>query len=104
VPGKAFDQSAPIGDIHPACEIGHPDSGRIYLSVNGETRHDSDIANLIYGVPAIVSRVSELFVLEPGDLIYTGTPEGVGRLQPGDEVFGEIEGIGSLRINIGEPV
>ncbi|WP_281300707.1 MULTISPECIES: fumarylacetoacetate hydrolase family protein [unclassified Iodidimonas] len=104
VTGKAFDQSAPISAIYPACDIGHPDSGRIYLTVNGDIRHDSDISNLIYGVPAIISRVSELFILEPGDLIYTGTPEGVGRLLPGDTVYGAIDGIGSLTITITDPV
>jgi len=97
---KGFDASAPIGDITPASVCGHPAAGRIRLLVNGETRQDGDLADQIWPVPEIIAALSRLVSLAPGDLIFTGTPEGVGALNRGDEVVGEIDGVGSVRTRI----
>jgi fumarylpyruvate hydrolase len=90
--GKGFDASAPLGQIRPAARRGAFD-GRIALSVNGETKQDGMLSDMIWGVPEIISAVSKLWTLQPGDLIFTGTPDGVGPLQTGDKVVGEIEGL-----------
>lgn len=97
---KGFDHSAPIGSIAPASRIGHPASGRIALAVNGEVRQSGDLAEMIWPVPDIVAFLSQLVALEPGDLIYTGTPEGVGQARRGDRLVGEIEGVGVLDFTI----
>lgn len=102
VTGKSFDHSAPCGTIYRAADIGHPAKGRIRLAVNGDLRQDSDLSAMIYGVPQIVSRMSSLFELFPGDLIYTGTPAGVGPVVPGDVMVGMIEGLGTLTTHVGE--
>lgn len=102
VTGKAFDHSAPCGTIHRAADVGHPAKGRIRLAVNGEVRQDSDLSAMIYSVPQIVSRMSSLFELAPGDIIYTGTPAGVGPVVPGDVMVGMIEGLGTLTTHVGE--
>jgi fumarylpyruvate hydrolase len=96
---KAFDASAPIGAIRPA-SLGHVERGPIWLSVNGEVRQQSDISAMIWSVPFIIAELSTLFELKAGDLIYTGTPAGVGPLKPGDEVECGIEGLQSLRNTI----
>lgn len=98
--GKAFDQSAPVSAIHRASEIGHPASGAIWLKVNDETRQSADLNQLIWPVPDIVAFLSKLFVLKPGDLIYTGTPAGVGPLEPGDRLLGAIDGVDQISIRI----
>ena len=90
--GKAFDGSAPIAAIRPA-SAGHVSRGRIWLAVNGEMRQQGDIADLIWNVPEIIAELSALFELRPGDLIYTGTPAGVGPVKPGDRLEGGIEGL-----------
>jgi fumarylpyruvate hydrolase len=100
---KAFDCSAPLGAIRPASE-GHLSKGRIWLTVNGQLRQESDIAEMIWSVPEIIAELSTLFELEPGDLIFTGTPAGVGALKPGDGVAGGIEGLETLRHTIGPAV
>lgn len=92
--GKSFDNSAPIGAIRPAG--GPPPRGRIQLSVNGVSRQDGQIADMIWDVPEIIAGASRLWALAPGDLIFTGTPEGVGPLARGDRVEGVIEDVGSL--------
>jgi fumarylpyruvate hydrolase len=97
---KGFDASAPIGDIMPASRIGHPASGRITMAVNGQTRQSGDLADQIWPVPDIIAALSQLVVLFPGDLIFTGTPEGVGPLAIGDEVLGEIDHIGAVKTRI----
>jgi fumarylpyruvate hydrolase len=97
---KGFDASAPIGDITPASIGGHPATGRISLSVNGVTRQDGDLADQIWPVPDIIAALSRLVTLAPGDLIFTGTPEGVGPLSRGDTVQGDIAGVGSVRTRI----
>lgn len=98
--GKAFDASAPISAIHELSAPALPRAGRIALSVNGETRQDADLGDMIWGCDEIVSQLSRLFRLEPGDLIYTGTPAGVGALVRGDAVEGRIDGIATVSIRI----
>ena len=98
--GKDFDNAAVISEIHPAEDIGHPTSGRIRLAVNGETRQDSDLANLIWSVPEIIAHLSQFYRLQPGDLVYTGTPDGVGPVGPGDRVDAEIEDVAALELRI----
>lgn len=93
---KGFDGSAVCGPIHPASETGHIDSGRITLSVNGELRQQGDISQMIWSLPEIISELSTLVELQPGDLVYTGTPAGVGRLTPGDLVEITIDRLGRL--------
>lgn len=101
--GKAFDDSAVIGPIKPASKIGHPTKGRIWLAVNGEVKQDLDIADLIWDVEEIVSILSHTMRIQPGDLIYTGTPSGVGPLKVGDKVTGGVEGVGEHNITIVAP-
>jgi fumarylpyruvate hydrolase len=98
---KGFDQSAPVTPIRLAKDVGHPTSGAIWLSVNGETRQTGDLADMIWPVADIVSQVSQAVVLKPGDLIFTGTPAGVGALKRGDKVAGGLEGIGEFQFEIG---
>jgi fumarylpyruvate hydrolase len=98
--GKDFENAAVIGPVRPASEIGHPDRGRIELRVNGERRQDSDLANLIWSVPAIIAHLSTYYRLEPGDLVYTGTPDGVGPVRPGDRISGSVEGVGEIELSI----
>jgi fumarylpyruvate hydrolase len=97
--GKAFDASAPIATIRPA-SLGHVERGRIWLSVNGETRQQSDVGEMIWGVSEIIAELSTLFELKAGDLIYTGTPAGVGPLKPGDQIECGVEGLETLRNTI----
>ena len=93
---KGFDHSAAIGPIHPAASLGHPRRGQIWLTVNGAERQRSDLAEMIWDVPGIIAALSRLWRLAPGDLIYTGTPHGVGPVRPGDVVAVGIEGLGVL--------
>ena len=97
---KAFEGSAPCGDLHPASEIGHPAGGAIRLAVNGETRQAGDLDQLIWKVPEIVAYLSGLFTLAPGDLIFTGTPAGVAAVSRGDELHGTVEGVGEVRTTV----
>ncbi|MDX2274006.1 MAG: fumarylacetoacetate hydrolase family protein [Hyphomonadaceae bacterium] len=97
---KAFDQSAPIAPITRAAQIGHPARGRIWLSVNGETKQDADIADMIWSPVEIIAHLSRSFALQPGDLIFTGTPAGVGAIGPGDAVLGGIEGLTQLAFSV----
>jgi len=97
---KGFDASAPIGAIAPAAEIGHPAAGAITLHVNGQPRQSGDLADQIWPVPEIIAALSKLVHLAPGDLIFTGTPEGVGPLQKGDLAEGAIAGIGTVTTKI----
>jgi fumarylpyruvate hydrolase len=100
--GKAFDKSAACGPIRRASETGRLEKGAIKLTVNGATRQQADLAELIWSVPEIISILSRSVRLAPGDLIYTGTPAGVGPLVPGDVCVVEIEGVGHLTTGIGE--
>lgn len=101
--GKSFDQSAPCGALQPAAKIGHPAKGKIWLSVNGTEKQKGDLTELIWSVPEIIAKLSEQVTLDAGDIILTGTPAGVGALVPGDKVECGIDGIGTLKIAIGEP-
>jgi len=94
--GKAFDLSAPITAIHAVADNGHIREGEINIKVNGEIRQQADIRDLIWSVPEIVAELSTLFELHPGDLIYTGTPAGVGPVVAGDLMEGYIEGLDTL--------
>ena len=96
---KGFDQSAPLGAITPAA--GAAWTGAIRLSVNAAARQDADLADMIWSVPEIISECSRLWALKPGDLIYTGTPEGVGPLVAGDHVLAAIDGLDDLSFSIG---
>jgi fumarylpyruvate hydrolase len=98
---KGFDESAPVTPIRLASEIGHLNAGRIWLTVNGETRQTGDLADMIWPVADIVSHVSQAVVIKPGDLIFTGTPAGVGALKRGDKVAGGVDGIADFHFEIG---
>lgn len=93
---KGFDHSAPVSPIARAADIGHPEQGRIWLEVNGQRRQGGDIADMIWSVREILGELSTWFELQPGDLVFTGTPAGVGPLQPGDRVRGGVDGVGIL--------
>ncbi len=99
-PAKSFEQAAPLAAIRPASEVGHPRAGQIWLDVNGERRQRGDIADLILGIPEALAELSGLFTLAPGDLLFTGTPSGVGPVVPGDRITGGIDGLGEIRIDI----
>ena len=98
--GKAC--SAAITAIHPVSKVGHIQRGRIWLAVNDQVRQQADVADLIWSVPETIAELSTLFKLEPGDLIYTGTPAGVGAVRIGDVVSGGIDGLERLENRIGE--
>jgi fumarylpyruvate hydrolase len=98
--GKDFENSAIIGPLRPVEDIGHPVAGQIRLSVNGELRQDSDLDKLIWSVPEIISHLSRFYRLQPGDLIYTGTPEGVGPVGPGHKITGSVAGVGEVALSI----
>jgi fumarylpyruvate hydrolase len=97
---KGFDQSAVCGEIHPVAEVGHPVNGRIWLRVNGDLRQQGDLAEMMWKVPNIIANLSSMVRLEAGDLIYTGTPAGVGPVERGDLLEGGVEGIATLRARI----
>ena len=97
---KAFDHSAPISAIRPVVAGGHVASGRIWLEVNGEPRQDADVAGMTWSVPEIIAELSTLYLLQPGDLIFTGTPAGVGPVQRGDRIVAGIDGLETLRTSI----
>ena len=97
---KAFDDSAPITAIRRSTEIGHPRSGAIRLAVNGVTRQNADLKDLLWSVSELVAELSKLFSLRAGDLLFTGTPAGVGPVQRGDELHGAIDGVGEITLRI----
>ncbi len=97
---KAFEHSAPCAPLVPAAEIGHPSEGAIRLKVNGELRQQGDLNQMIWKVPEMISYLSDLFELQAGDVILTGTPSGVAAVQRGDIMEGEIDGIGTLRVAV----
>ena len=99
--GKGFDRSAVVGPIHPVAAVGHLSEGSIKLTVNGETKQDADLKELIWSVPEIISYLSGLVELAPGDLIMTGTPAGVGAMVPGDVCVVSIAGLPDLTTKIG---
>lgn len=99
--GKAFEHSAPIGAIHPKATTGELTRGAITLDVNGQRRQTGDLSDLIWSVNETIAALSRAWTLAPGDLIYTGTPAGVGAVMAGDTLVGAIEGLGELRLAIG---
>ena len=98
--GKSFAQSAPIGPIRRAEEVGHVAEGEIALTVNGEPRQQSDVSKLIWSVAESIAYLSEYETLEPGDIIMTGTPEGVNAVQRGDLMVGSVAGLGEIRVRV----
>jgi fumarylpyruvate hydrolase len=98
--GKGFDQSAPLSPITPASTAGHLERGAIWLKVNGTERQRSDVSRLMWSVPEVIANLSEYVTLAPGDLIFTGTPEGVGKVVRGDQLVGGIDGLGELRVTL----
>jgi fumarylpyruvate hydrolase len=97
---KGFDYSAPIGPIHPVSKIGQLSKGEIWLAVNGDDKQRSDISQMIWPVADTIAFLSSLFELQPGDLIYTGTPEGVGAVVKGDVMTGGVAGIGEFAVRV----
>jgi len=98
--GKAFEHAAPCSEVVPVSEIGHPVDARLWLEINGEMRQDGNINQMIWNVPETISYLSGLFTLAPGDLIYSGTPAGVGPVQKGDVLKGGVDGVAELTINV----
>ena len=98
--GKAFERSAPCGPVHPVSEVGHPEKGPVVLKVNGETRQEGDLNQMIWKVPEMISYLSEYFDLAAGDVILSGTPSGVGAVTKGDVIETSIEGLGSLTVTV----
>ena len=98
--GKSFSQAAPIGPIHPVDTVGHPQHGKIWLEVNGVRRQEGDLAEMIWDVPHTLSFLSQYYELLPGDLVFTGTPSGVGAVHVGDRLTGGIDGLGELSVVI----
>lgn len=98
--GKAFERSAPCSAIVPASQIGHPSKGAIWLTVNGDTRQRGDLSQLIWSVPESIAHLSSFFTLAPGDLLFTGTPAGVGAVKRGDVLKGGVDGIGEIEIRV----
>jgi len=99
--GKNVEASSPLGLIHPVAEVGHLHKGAIRLSANGTVKQDADLADLIWPVADVVAFLSGLYRLEAGDLIYTGTPAGVGAVLPGDRIEVSIAGLSALHVTIG---
>ena len=98
--GKAFERSAPCGPIHPVTSIGHLPEGNLKLTVNGETRQEGDLNQMIWKVAEMISYLSEYFELAPGDIIQSGTPSGVGPVERGDVMVMTVDGLGSLTVNV----
>ena len=99
--GKAFESAAPCSEIVPASAIGHPAGGAVWLKVNGETRQTGDLNQLIWKVPEMIAYLSGLFELRAGDLIFSGTPAGVGPVKCGDVLHGGIAGVGEIKVTVG---
>lgn len=97
---KAFEYSAPVSEIVPATSLGHPDKGRIWLSVNGVQKQEGDLDQMIWKIPEIIAELSKLFTLAPGDVIMTGTPSGVGPVSRGDVVECGVDGVANLSLTV----
>ena len=102
--GKSFDHSAPLGALAPASDVGHRTDLAITLTVNGKIRQSSTIAHMTWNVAEVISKLSEHYRLEAGDIIMTGTPEGVGAVEVGDVIEASVEGLPGLTITIAEPL
>ncbi len=99
--GKNFEQSTVCADIVPRSALGVLQQGAIQLQVNGETRQHSDLSQLIWNIPELLADLSQFYHLQPGDLIFTGTPDGVGAVKPGDQISGQVDGVGEIQLTIG---
>jgi fumarylpyruvate hydrolase len=99
--GKAFESAAPCSEIVPASAIGHPAQGAVWLRINGEERQKGDLNQLIWKVPEMIVYLSGLFELRAGDLIFSGTPAGVGPVKRGDVLHGGVDGVGELKVTVG---
>lgn len=97
---KAFEHSAPVSEIVPVEAIGHPANGNIWLKVNGELRQQGDLDQMIWKIPEVISELSRLFTLAPGDIIMTGTPSGVGPVVRGDTVTCGVDGVAALAVTV----
>jgi fumarylpyruvate hydrolase len=95
---KGFDRSAPLSPLYPTSLVGHPSQGAITLAINGVEKQRGDLADMIWSLAEIIAHLSQLVELAPGDLLFTGTPEGVGAIKPGDALVGRIEGVGELKV------
>lgn len=100
--GKDFEKSAVCTPILPVGDLGVLTGGAITLQVNGETKQSADLSQLIWNIPELLADLSKFYHLEPGDIIYTGTPEGVGPVKPGDRISGHIDGVGDVTLNVGQ--
>jgi len=98
--GKGFDNAGPCTAIKPVAMTGHPEKGSIWIKVNGESRQSGDLNMQIWKVPETIAYISTFVALQPGDLIFNGTPEGVSKVQPGDKLEGHVDGVGDLTITI----
>ncbi len=98
--GKGFDHSAPIGPIHPVAQVGDVGKAAIALSVNGQVRQSSDVSKLIWNIAETIEHLSRLWELQPGDLIFSGTPEGVAAVKAGDLMEGTVAGVGTLKVRV----
>ncbi len=99
---KGFDASAPCTELHPVATIGHPSMARIWLEVNEQVRQDGKLDEMIWPVADVIAHLSRLVTLAPGDLIFTGTPAGVGPLAPGDRVRGGVDGVARFELRMGQ--
>ena len=97
--GKSFDESAPITALKPVSVTGHPAKGAIWLKVNGKFTQQGDLNEMIWSVPETIAYLSKLVTLRPGDIIMSGTPAGVGPVQPGDRLEGHVDGVGDLTVS-----
>jgi fumarylpyruvate hydrolase len=98
--GKAFDDAAPCTAIQPASKIGHPSKGAIWLDLNGVRKQTGDLAQMIWDIPSQIEYLSGLWELKAGDLIFTGTPAGVGAVKKGDHLKGHVDGVGDLDVTV----
>ena len=99
--GKTFDEAAPIGPITPAAQAGDVEHADIFVQVNGQDRQRSNVNKLIWNIRELIADLSLFYHLQPGDLIYTGTPEGVGPVVSGDRITGHVQGVGEIALNVG---
>jgi fumarylpyruvate hydrolase len=98
---KGFDASAPCSELHPVSEVGHPSSARIWLEVNGTVKQEGKLDEMIWPVADVIAHLSRFVTLQPGDLIFSGTPAGVGPLKPGDRVRGGLDGVAGFELEVG---
>ncbi len=99
---KGFDASAPCTPLLPVARTGHPAAGRIWLEVNGAVKQEGDLNEMIWPVADVIAYLSRFVTLAPGDLIFTGTPSGVGALEPGDRVRGGVDGVATFELTVAE--